>query len=116
MDIVEEWRPVCQQVIYRALCDALGFTNLPHDKEEHRRCVNEARAWFIEAQDEYRDICDIAGMDAVIVRQTATQLIYARSSGDHTKVPPFWREVFQRKRIPNLTNIERAIANVRRVR
>ena len=112
MDVNEEWRPVFQQVVYRALCDALGFTNLPHEKDEHKRTVNEARAWFIENSSEFREMCELAGMDHYSIRQTATQLIYARSTGDHTKIPPFWKEVFQRRRIPNLTNIERAIANL----
>lgn len=114
MDILEEWRPVFQQVVYRAFCDAIGFTNLPHDKEEHKRTVNQARAWFIENSVEYQTMCELSSMDSESTRETAMRLIYARSSGDHSKIEPFWREVFQRRRIPNLTNIATALANLKK--
>lgn len=112
MNGVDEWGPVFQQVIVRALCDALGFTNLPHTKEEHRSTVNQARAWFIENTDDFQLICDLADVGSDSVRETALMLIHARSSGDHSRVPLFWKHVFRGKRGPNLTNIERAVAKV----
>lgn len=39
-------------------------------------------------------------------------LIHAQSSGDHTEIPAFWKHVFRGRRVPNLTNIERALAKV----
>lgn len=111
MDNLEEWRPVFRQVIYRALCDALGYTNLPQAHVEHKRAVNSARSWFIEDRKWFQSICGIAGMDSRLVRETAMNLIHAKSSGDYTRVPSYWREVFQSQRIPNLSNIEAAIAN-----
>lgn len=112
MDAEGEWRPVFRQVIVRALCDALGFTNLPPDRMEHKKTVNVARAWFIEGKEDFKLICDLSEMDHGRIRHVAMQLIYARSSGDYTQVPEFWRYVFQSHRVPNLTNIERAIANL----
>lgn len=112
MDVHAEWRPVFRQVIVRALCDALGFTNLPHDKEEHRRTVNKARQWFIEGGEDLELLCDLAEIDHYKVRSVCMALIHARSTGDHTQVPKFWRHVFRGRRVPNLTNIDRALAKV----
>lgn len=109
---VTEWRPVFQQVIVRALCDALGFTNLPHDKPEHRKTVNTARAWFIEDSEDFNLMCILASMEPTHIRKISMALIHAQSSGDHTEIPAFWKHVFRGRRVPNLTNIERALAKV----
>lgn len=110
MDADREWEPVFQQVIIRALCDALGFTNLPHDKEKHSKTVNQARTWFIENGEDFQLMCDLASMDAFKVRTVSLALIHARSTGDHTGVPKFWRHVFRGRRMLNPTNIDRAVA------
>lgn len=112
MDIHESWRPVFRQVIVRALCDALGFTNLPHERGEHKRTVNIARAWFIEGKEDFLTLCELAELDHVHIRRVTMNLIHAKSTGDYTHIPEFWRHVFKGRRVPNLTNIERAIANL----
>lgn len=110
MDSHREWEPVFQQVIVRALCDALGFTNLPHDKSEHLRTVQTARTWFLENGEDFQLMCDLASLDPYKVRSVVLSLIHARSTGDHTGAPKFWRHVFKGRRAPNLSNIERAVA------
>lgn len=107
-----EWKPVFREVIVRALCDALGFTNLPPHRDEHKKAVNIARAWFIEADEDFYLICDLAELEPDMVRNTSMALIHARSTGDHGQVPMFWKHVFKGRRVPNLTNIERAVAKV----
>ncbi len=109
--VVEEWRGVMRQVVIRAICDALGFTNLPPTKKAHAEAVKEAQAWFTEDDQSgnFEAVCEIAGVDSAKVRASAIKLIQARWSGDYTRVPEFWREVLSAGRMPNLTNIERAL-------
>lgn len=100
-----------KQVIIRALCDALGYTNLPNERNEHAAVVREAQNWFLrssEAED-FQLICDLADVDATRMRAIARNLIQAKFSGDYTRVPEFWAIVFRSNRMPSLTNIERAL-------
>lgn len=109
--VVEDWRSPMRQVVIRAICDALGFTNIPAGKKAHAEAVREAQAWFIEEDEDgqFEAICEIAGLDHVQIRTSAKALIQAKFSGDFTRVPEFWRHVFIAGKMPNLTNIERAL-------
>lgn len=109
--LVEDWRSPMRHVIIRAICDALGYTNIPPTKKAHGEAVREAQAWFLEDDEDgqFEAICDIAGVDAAIVRRSAKLLIQAKFSGDYSRVPEFWRHVFAEDRMPSLTNIERAL-------
>ena len=100
-----------QHVIIRAICDALGYTNIPVTKKAHGEAVREAQAWFIEEDEDgqFEAICDIAGVNAAKVRESAKMLIQAKFSGDYSRVPEFWRGVFAGTKMPNLTNIARAL-------
>lgn len=102
-------RSIFQSVIIRAICDALGYTNLNPAKSAHTEAVKEARAWFIEDNDGILDVCDLAGVDPDKIRDIAKKLIHAKATGDHSRVPEFWRFVFAQNRMPNLTNIEKAL-------
>lgn len=115
-NVVEDWRPVMRQVIVRAICDALGYTNLPPNKKSHAEAVREAQAWFLEPDDDekFETICDIADVDAAKVRRVAKNLIQAKRTGDFTRVPDFWRLVFAENRMPNLTSIERALDHLKK--
>jgi hypothetical protein len=109
--VVEDWRTPMRYVIIRAISDALGYTNIPVHKKAHGEAVREAQAWFLEVDEDghFEAVCDIAGVDAARVRAAAKNLIQAKWSGDYTRVPEFWRHVFAEDRMPNLTNIERAL-------
>lgn len=109
--VVEDWRTPMRYVIIRAISDALGYTNIPVHKKAHGEAVREAQAWFLEEdqQEQFETICDIAGVDAAKVRAAAKNLIQAKWTGDFTRVPEFWKHVFAEDRMPNLTNIERAL-------
>lgn len=114
--VVEDWRSPMRQVVIRAICDALGFTNIPASKKAHAEAVREAQAWFIEEDEDgqFEAICMIAGIDHQKIRSSAKKLIQAKFTGDFTRVPEFWKHVFAEGKMPNLTNIERALDAVKR--
>lgn len=105
-----------RQVVIRAICDALGFTNIPASKKAHAEAVREAQAWFIEEDEDgqFEAICMIAGLDPERIRASAKTLIHAKFTGDFTRVPQFWKHVFAEGKMPNLTNIERALDATKR--
>jgi hypothetical protein len=98
-------------VILRAICDALGFTNVSKKKEEHKRAVQEAREWFYENGPDFRKICEWADFDHDKVRTGVVKLIEARQSGDHSEIPDYWREAFRTNRMPSFTAFAEAIDN-----
>ncbi len=114
--VVEDWRSPMRQVVIRAICDALGFTNIPASKKAHAEAVREAQAWFIEEDEDgqFEAICMIAGLDPERIRASAKTLIHAKFTGDFTRVPQFWKHVFAEGKMPNLTNIERALDATKR--
>lgn len=92
-----------QQVIFRALCDALGFTNLPKSSPERSVAVAKAREWFYSDDEDLHRIAEWAGFDGGRVRAAGIRLIEARQSGDHSQVPEFWRQAFRKGRMPSFT-------------
>lgn len=56
----------------------------------------------------------MAEMEPDRVRDIALKLIHAKVTGDHSRVPDFWRVVFAQNRMPNLTNIEKALDQTHR--
>lgn len=116
--VVHDWRPVMRQVIIRAICDALGYTNIPIERKAHADAVKEAQSWFLEeAQLEDLDaVCDIAGVDGEKIRSQAKLLIHAKFSNDYSRIPAFWQKVFAEGRHPNLTNIERALDHMKKIK
>lgn len=98
-------------VILRAICDALGFTNVSKKKEEHVRAVREAREWFYDNGPDFRRICEWSDFDHVKVRAGVLKLIEARQSGDHSEIPDYWREAFRTNRMPSFTAFAEAIDN-----
>lgn len=99
-----------QQVLFRTLCDALGFTGESNEKR-HTAVVREAREWFYDAKnaEDLEEVCTYAGYDPRRVRTAAQNLIEARQSGDHSKIPDFWREAFKRGRMPSFSAYAEAI-------
>lgn len=100
---MEPEQKLWQQVIFRTLCDALGFTNLPKASPERETVIKEARAWFYECDDDIDECARLAGLDGDRVKKSGIQLIEARQSGDHSQILPFWREAFRRNRMPSFT-------------
>jgi len=96
-------------VILRAICDALGFTNVSKAKDEHSRAMKEAREWFYEANLDFRRICEWAGFEYTRVKEGSIKLIEARQSGDHSEIPEYWREAFRTNRMPSFTAYSDAI-------
>lgn len=92
-----------QQVLFRTLCDALGFTNTPKHTKEHTDAVAEARHWFYDCPDDIELVAQFSGLDPERVRKAGIQLIEAQQSGDHSRVPEFWRDAFRRNRMPSFT-------------
>lgn len=113
-DGLEDFKPVFRQVVIRALCDALGFTNLDPTKSNHSRAIKEAQRWFHDGGSDFSYVCDLASVDTERVRRVAIELIQAKATGDHSRVPEFWRIVFAQNRMPNLTGIEKALDAVSR--
>lgn len=116
--VVEEWRPVMKQAVIRAICDALGFTNLPPDRKAHKDAVREAQAWFLsdDEAENFDLICSIAGVDATKIKSVARLLINAKFTGEYSRLPEFWQIVLRENRHPNLTNIERALDRMKKPR
>jgi hypothetical protein len=100
---MEPEQKLWQQVVFRALCDALGFTNLSRNSPDRPRIVDEARLWFFDLAGDLNEVCRLAGLDAEKVRRSGVDLIEAQQSGDHSRVPAFWREAFLRNRMPSFT-------------
>lgn len=96
-------------VILRAICDALGFTNVSKKKDEHSRAVTEAREWFYDNGPDFRRMCEWADFEATRVRVGVIKLIEARQSGDHSDIPEYWREAFRTNRMPSFTAFAEAI-------
>lgn len=92
-----------QQVIFRALCDALGFTNLSRVSKERDAVVQEAREWFYKCDEDIELCARFAGLDGERVKKAGIMLIEARQSGDHSQIPAFWRDAFKRNRMPSFT-------------
>lgn len=90
-----------RSVIFRALYDALGFTGLPKNSDDHAEAVDEARLFFFDTTGEFEIACEIAALDVRAVRESAQKLITARQSGDYSNIPPFWRGCFKRNRAPS---------------
>lgn len=111
---LEDYKPVFRQVVIRALCDSLGFTNLDQTKSDHSRAIKQAQRWFQDGGDDFTHVCDLAEVEAERVRRVAIELIQAKATGDHSRVPEFWRIVFAQNRMPNLTGIEKALDAVSR--
>ena len=103
MHLYEE-SEIFKQVLIRALWDSLGFTG-ESKPSLHARLVREAREWFYNAEntESFEQVCLYAGYDARKVRRSAQNLIEARQSGDHTKIPDFWREAFRKGRMPSFS-------------
>lgn len=99
-----------EAVLFRALCDALGFTG-ESDKRLHAIIVQDAREWFYDRAyaDTLEDVCDNAGYNFQRVRESACRLIEARQSGDHSHIPEFWRVAFRRNRMPSFSAFAEAI-------
>ena len=96
-----------RQVIYRALCDALGFTNLDKKSNAHKLAITESTSWFYDQSSNFRLICELAGYNSEKVSSVITTIIESKQSGDHSKIAPFWREAFRRNRMPaKLQNID----------
>jgi len=100
MDKTAESR-LYRSVIFRALYDALGFTGLPKNSDDHAEAVDEARLFFFENHDDFELACEIAALDARAVRENAQRLISAKQSGDYSGIPAFWRGCFKRNRAPS---------------
>lgn len=96
-------------MVLRSLWDALGFTGLSRSKKEHHDTVSDAREWFHEGNDDFEEVCEMAGLDSRKIRSAALRLIAAKQSGDHSNVPDFWREAFRRGRMPSYTAFESEI-------
>lgn len=111
---LDDYKTVFRQVVIRALCDALGFTNLDQTKSDHSRAIKHAQRWFQDGAEDFRYVCDLADIEADRVRRVAIDLIQAKATGDHSRVPEFWRIVFAQNRMPNLTSIEKALDAVSR--
>jgi len=90
-----------RSVVFRALYDALGFTGLPKNLDDHREAVDEARLFFFDATEDFDFVCEVASLDARAVRENAQMLIAARQSGDYSNIPSFWRGCFKRNRAPS---------------
>lgn len=107
------WVPLFRAVIYRALFDALGFTgsNNKETQKEHVIYVAESREWFLneEDSDDFFWVCVRAELDPYLIRKIAKEVIYARTSGDHTGVPEFWAKAFKRNRAPALSWLEKQV-------
>lgn len=99
-----------QQVLFRTLCDALGFTGESAPKR-HAKIVAEARSWFYDAAeyDDLDEVCTYAGYDTRRVRTAAQSLIEAKQSGDHSRVPDFWRDAFVKGRMPSFSAYAKVI-------
>lgn len=106
------WRAV----ILRAICDAVGFTNEHKTKRAHLEAEQDAKLWFLEAREDFCDICEYAGFDSEKVRAGVVKLIEARQSGDHTRLPGFWREAFEKNRMPSFTRYSEEIDELLRRR
>lgn len=94
-------------VLFRAVCDSLGFTNEAKASPKHPKAVEEARQWFYDRCDDFELICEGAGFDPEFVSAGAIKLIVARQTGDHTGVPPYWREVFLNNRMPSFSSYQK---------
>lgn len=108
---MEPEQKLWQQVIFRALCDALGFTNLPKASAEREEVISEARVWFYECHEDVELAARFAGLDPERVKKSGIDLIEARQSGDHSNVPAFWRDAFQKGRMPSFTAYAEQIDN-----
>lgn len=104
-----------RSVLYRALYDALGFTGLPKQSDEHGQSVDEARRWFFEATEDFEMACDIACLDERTVRLNAVQLIEARQSGDYSRIAAFWRDCFKRNRAPSYGALQKDVDSYRKL-
>ena len=100
MDKTAESR-LYRSVIFRALYDALGFTGLPKNSDDHSEAVDEARLFFFDQTGDFALACEIAVLDTRAVRENAQRLITARQSGDYSSIPAFWRGCFKRNRAPS---------------
>lgn len=109
-----DWSPVYRAVIYRALFDALGFTGLNSRDtiDEHEEAVREAREWFYEGGEDFQYACLVADLDAENIRRIALRTIYAKQSGDYSKVAPFWAKAFKRNRAPALSWLQKQLVAV----
>lgn len=99
-----------EQVLFRALCDALGFTG-ESDPKVKGRIMREAREWFYDRNqyEDFEEVCTLAGYPAPRVRRNCQKLIEAKQSGDHTDIPDFWRDTFKRGRMPSFSAYSEAI-------
>ena len=94
-------------IIFRAVCDALGFTNEAKSNGKHAKAVEEARQWFYDASEDFVLICDGAGFTPNVVRDGAIRLILARQSGDHSNIPSYWRQVFLDNKMPSFSSYQK---------
>lgn len=87
------------------LCDALGFVGAGMKPKDRQKCINDARLWFYDRKfrDEFEGTCESAGYNPEQVRAAAQKLITAKQSGDHSKVPEYWRQAFREGRMPSIT-------------
>jgi hypothetical protein len=72
---------VAQEVLARASLDALGFTpplRNSRKRDERGEVIAEAQQWFLQAGQDYQDICDLAGMDSIALRNTVIAIFNAR--------------------------------------
>jgi hypothetical protein len=65
------WRAV----VHVALLDAIGLGPSASSSAERKRVRDEARSWFRRAGRDFHTVCDLALLDAALVRAFALQLI-----------------------------------------
>lgn len=114
-DLLPSEAKLCEALLFRALCDALGFTGLPAfvklknktviANEEHREAVLDAVEFFYQDEDYILEqyVCPILDLDYGRTKAFAIRLIEARNTGDHSQVPELWRRAFRTGRMPSFT-------------
>jgi hypothetical protein len=87
------------------LCDALGFVGAGMKPKEREKTISEARLWFYDENktEEFEETCESAGYNPEQVRTAAHRLITAKQSGDHSRIPEYWRQAFRDGRMPSIT-------------
>lgn len=104
-----------KQVIFQALNDALGYTNESYGAS-HIKIVRTAQVWWTEDNQGFRDVCEMASVDSRVIKPLGIALIQAKISGDHSRIPAFWRQVFKNGRAPSLLVIEKAMKAIDKAR
>lgn len=103
--------------VFRMLCDALGFVGAGMKPKDKQKCVAEARHWFYDEryEDEFEETCISAGYNPEQVKTAAIKLITAKQTGDHSRIPEYWRQAFRDGRMPSFTAYTEALAKHKKV-